>query len=161
MHIQAKSTNFLRKQKNGYTTTLSDDESNEKRESEQANHVVAFPTCIRFISNVHNDGGSSDEEFSDDALVEAYNMLYLKHCNMAFLGRGILMETAYQKESHKKHKMQQKNFQGVTLVRTLIIQVGRIILTLNGTLIQVSIQSKEFLMLFKFLKCVNLGSLLH
>lgn len=40
--------------------------------------MVAFTVHIRSKSIVHNDGDSSDEKMSDNALVEAYKMLYLK-----------------------------------------------------------------------------------
>lgn len=50
----------------------------EESESHQVNSVVAFTTHIRSSLGVHNDGGTSDDDLSDDALVEAYRILYLK-----------------------------------------------------------------------------------
>lgn len=40
--------------------------------------MVAFTTHVRSKHNMHNDGDTSDEDMFDDALVEAYKMLYLK-----------------------------------------------------------------------------------
>lgn len=70
--------NFLRKQKKGYTSTFSDDESDEESESEQANNVVSFIAHVRSKPIVYSDEESSDEDVSNDALAKAYKLLYLK-----------------------------------------------------------------------------------
>lgn len=68
-------TNIFRKENKGYTTTFSDDELDE--ETEKANNVVSFTSCVRSKSIMHYDGESGDEDLSDDDLVGAFNLIYL------------------------------------------------------------------------------------
>lgn len=57
---------------------MSDEELEDDCEGEKENNVVAIIAHVRSKSIVHNDGESSDEDLSDENVVEAYKFLYLK-----------------------------------------------------------------------------------
>lgn len=83
-HIQKECPNFLKKQKNGYNATLSDDEE-EDSDSDQISNFVAFTASIptHNLESIDEFAESSkrfvtDDELSDDAITDAYNVLHTK-----------------------------------------------------------------------------------
>jgi len=70
------------KAEKGYNATLSDDED-EDSDSDQISNFVAFTASIHTHESINESGESSqkfvlDEELSDDAMNDAYNILHTK-----------------------------------------------------------------------------------
>lgn len=83
----SRMSKFSEEAKKIHNATFSDDESDKESEYDQANGVVAFTTRFKESSNYELLSGNafpkdnrnvSDDDLSDDSLIEAYKNLYLK-----------------------------------------------------------------------------------
>lgn len=70
--------NYLQKQNKGYDATFSDKESEEGSNEEKTNNVTAFTTFLGYKTYDKNNGEYSNEELSNEDVVEAYRFLYVK-----------------------------------------------------------------------------------
>lgn len=111
-HIQVECPNFLRKKRKSYIATFYDDESDEESKSNQLNNVMVFTTRVKESSNFEllnndvfpdNNENVSDDDLSNDALVESYKTPYVKWIEESQIveGRKERIEVHLQDKNHR------------------------------------------------------------
>ncbi|GAA0161589.1 hypothetical protein LIER_17869 [Lithospermum erythrorhizon] len=77
-HIQAECPNYLKKQSKNYSSTLSDDESEDGKD-DQVKNFVAFTRVLEpTVTDIVDDNSEDEEDMADEEVLENYKLLYTK-----------------------------------------------------------------------------------
>ncbi|GAA0164166.1 hypothetical protein LIER_39732 [Lithospermum erythrorhizon] len=84
-HIQVECPNYIKKQSNNFSSTLSDDESHDGQEDPISNFVAFTDVTKPTITDTVDDNNEDEEDMTEKEFLEDYKLLYTKWMELTVL----------------------------------------------------------------------------